>query len=188
MGRRSILELARNAQGLTQEAVARRCGTSQPTLSAYERGTKSPTLAVAERILRVLGYEIGLNPRVTFREVPIGDDDRMFLVPDRLWRVDPPECFAPLTLSSPYGGRKTFDMTNPRERAVAYAWLIRDGSEEQLINHLDGALLAGAWNDVRPHLAQPVIIEWEPLITQATEGWLGPLMRAVMQRWKQAGY
>lgn len=76
MDGRSLLEAARLAQGLTQEAVARRSGTSQPTLSAYEPGTKSPTLAVVERILHTLGYDLGPNPRVTFRDVPDGHGAR----------------------------------------------------------------------------------------------------------------
>jgi len=41
-----------------------------PTLSAYERGTKSPTLTVAERIVHSLSFDLGLQPQVTFREVP----------------------------------------------------------------------------------------------------------------------
>ena len=75
------------------EAVARRSGTSQPTLSAYERGTKSPTFAVLERILHPLGYQLGLNPRVTFRDVTDGHG-ATYRVPDRLWHVAPPACFA----------------------------------------------------------------------------------------------
>ena len=71
--RRSLLEIARASRGLTQDAVARRSGTSQPTLSAYERGTKLPTLAVVERILHALGYEPGLYPQAAFRDIGDGD-------------------------------------------------------------------------------------------------------------------
>ena len=73
VSRRSLLESARVARGLTQEAVARRSGTSQPTLSAYERGATLPTLAVVERILHALGYEPGLYPQVAFRDIGDGD-------------------------------------------------------------------------------------------------------------------
>ncbi|MGH3998356.1 MAG: helix-turn-helix domain-containing protein, partial [Pseudonocardiaceae bacterium] len=60
---RSLLEAARVARGLTQQALARRSGTTQPTLSAYERGAKSPTLGVLDRILASLDFELGLNDK-----------------------------------------------------------------------------------------------------------------------------
>lgn len=148
---RSLLEAARLAQGLTQEAVARRPGASQPTLSAYEPGTKSPTLAVVERILHTLGYDLGLNARVTFRDVPDGHG-ATYRVPDRLWHVLPPGCFAPLTIHDGAGSRRTFDLLNREGRADAYAWLLQHGEEEQLFTHLDGALLVDAWPEVAPRL------------------------------------
>ena len=129
--RSSLLETARAARGLTQDAVARRSGTSQPTLSAYERGTKSPTLTVVERVLHTLGYQLALQPRVTFREVP-DSRGRTCLVPDQLWRVDPPHCFAPLTVRDRGGSRRTFDLQDQHRRAEAYAWLLQHGTEEQL--------------------------------------------------------
>src|SRR5690242_9582999 len=113
--RRSLLEVARVARGLTQEAVARRSGTSQPTLSAYERGTKSPTLAVAERILHSLGFDLGLQPRVTFREVH-GERGGTYLVPDQLWRVDPPACFAPIDVRGADRSLRTSDLLNREGR------------------------------------------------------------------------
>ena len=69
MDRRSLLEAARVARGLTQDAVARRSGTSQLTLSAYERGAKSPTLAVAVRILHTDAYAWLLQ---------LGDEEQLF--------------------------------------------------------------------------------------------------------------
>ena len=39
---RTILEEARIAGGLNQTELAELAGTSQPTISAYERGAKSP--------------------------------------------------------------------------------------------------------------------------------------------------
>jgi transcriptional regulator with XRE-family HTH domain len=125
--KRSLLEAARVARGLTQDAVARRSGTSQPTLSAYERGTKSPTLVVIERILHTLGYQLALQPRVTFREVP-DSRGRTCLVPDQLWRVDPPDCFAPLTVRDRGGSRRTFDLQDREGRVEAYAWLLQQAT------------------------------------------------------------
>lgn len=169
MAKRSLLETARVARGLTQEAVARHAGTSQPTLSAYERGTKSPTLAVVERILHTLGYEPGLQPRVTFREVKAGG--RTYLVPDQLWRVDPPDCFAPLTIRDADGTRRTFHLLDRASRVEAYAWLVTHGDETQLFEHVDGVLLVDAWPDVAPHLPEQLRKLWGPLVFQAAEGW-----------------
>lgn len=173
--RRSLLEAARVARGLTQQAVARRSGTSQPTLSAYERGTKSPTLAVAERILNTLGFALRLQPRVTFREVP-GHRGRTYVVPDQLWRVDPPDCFAPVTRHDPAGSRRTFDLLSRNDRVDAYAWLIERGDEEQLITHVDGALLVDAWPDVAPRLSPDLRRLWHPLVYSAGEAVLDQLL------------
>lgn len=52
----AILDLRRRA-GLTQAELARLAGTSQPTIAAYESGTKSPTLTTLSRIARAAGLE-----------------------------------------------------------------------------------------------------------------------------------
>jgi transcriptional regulator with XRE-family HTH domain len=46
-----LLERVRVSSGLTQEELARRAGTSRPTLSAYEHGRKSPTVTTFARLL-----------------------------------------------------------------------------------------------------------------------------------------
>jgi transcriptional regulator with XRE-family HTH domain len=56
MDRAYLLERARRARGLTQAQLAARAGTSQATLSAYERGLKSPSLKVAARIIAATGH------------------------------------------------------------------------------------------------------------------------------------
>ncbi len=171
MDTRSLLETARIARGLTQEAVARRSGTSQPTLSAYERGTKSPTLAVAERILHSLGFHLGLQPRVTFREVH-GERGGTYLVPDQLWRIDPPACFAPIDVRGAQRSLRTSDLLNREGRIEAYAWLLTHGDEEQLFNHLDAALLVDAWPGLAPRLPAELRSAWQPLVLEAGMGWL----------------
>ena len=55
----TLLRRARVAGGLSQEELARRAGTSRPTLSAYEHGRKSPTPATAARLLTQAGFETG---------------------------------------------------------------------------------------------------------------------------------
>ena len=53
--------------GLTQSELAQRVGTSQPTLAAYESGTKSPTHRTFERIISAVGMEavIEFVPKLT---------------------------------------------------------------------------------------------------------------------------
>ena len=51
MNAAELLEQARVSSGMTQDELARRAGTSRPTLSAYEHGRKSPTVATFARIL-----------------------------------------------------------------------------------------------------------------------------------------
>lgn len=177
--RRSLLEIARVSQGLTQGAVARRSGTSQPTLSAYERGTKSPTLAVVERILHTLGYDLALLPRVTFREIKSGS--RTYLVPDQLWSIDLPDCFAPLTIHESDASRRTFDLLDRNTRVAAYAWLLKNGDETQLFTHVDGALLVDAWPDLVAHLPEDIRTVWGPLVHHAAEGWVEEFLIAGLQ-------
>ena len=62
---RLILKAQRGSR-LSQRDLAERAGTSQATLSAYERGRKSPSLAVAERIVEAAGYRLDLVTQVNF--------------------------------------------------------------------------------------------------------------------------
>lgn len=48
----------RSRTGMTQAELARRAGTSQPTVAAYERGTKSPTLRTLDGMAAALGLEV----------------------------------------------------------------------------------------------------------------------------------
>lgn len=53
---------ARLAAGLTQAELAMWAGTSQATLSAYERGRKEPSLATLDRLLRATGRRLSTEP------------------------------------------------------------------------------------------------------------------------------
>jgi transcriptional regulator with XRE-family HTH domain len=48
----------RERAGVTQAALARAAGTSQPTIAAYEVGQKSPTLETLRRLARSVGTEM----------------------------------------------------------------------------------------------------------------------------------
>ncbi len=52
----TLLRRARTLSGLSQVEAARRAGTAQSALSAYESGAKVPTPEVLERILDALGF------------------------------------------------------------------------------------------------------------------------------------
>lgn len=52
------LRTARERAGLTQTEMARRTGTSQATLSAYESGRKQPSVATLDRLLAAAGARL----------------------------------------------------------------------------------------------------------------------------------
>jgi hypothetical protein len=62
--------MSRKRDRFTWDA-ARAC-TSRRTLSAYERGRKSPSLETAARIVGAAGFDLALEPTVTFAERPAG--------------------------------------------------------------------------------------------------------------------
>jgi len=53
---------ARRRARLTQAELAERAATSQPTLSAYESGRKSPSVPVLARLLEVAGARLSAEP------------------------------------------------------------------------------------------------------------------------------
>jgi transcriptional regulator with XRE-family HTH domain len=63
MGYAKLIREARKASGLSAAEVARRAGTSRPTLSAYENGRKVPTVETFERVLEATGFELDIRPR-----------------------------------------------------------------------------------------------------------------------------
>jgi transcriptional regulator with XRE-family HTH domain len=63
----NLIRRLRNHAGVTQQVLATRAGTSQPTIALYEAGTKSPTLATLERLASSLGLDlvVTFTPRLT---------------------------------------------------------------------------------------------------------------------------
>jgi transcriptional regulator with XRE-family HTH domain len=66
----TTLRAVRSRAGLTQVELAARAGTSQATLSAYENGSKQPSLTTFERLLRAAGARLAVEPAVPRRVVP----------------------------------------------------------------------------------------------------------------------
>ncbi|MGI8461624.1 MAG: helix-turn-helix domain-containing protein [Solirubrobacterales bacterium] len=58
----SLLRQARTHSGLTQTALADRAGTSQATVSAYEAGSKQPSVATLSRLLAAASWRLTLEP------------------------------------------------------------------------------------------------------------------------------
>lgn len=56
-----VIAECRAEAGLSQAELARRAGTSQATISAYESGTKSPVVATLERLLAATGHSLELR-------------------------------------------------------------------------------------------------------------------------------
>lgn len=53
-----LIKESRTAAGLTQAELARRAGTSQPAIAAYEAGDKVPRVATLERLLQAAGASL----------------------------------------------------------------------------------------------------------------------------------
>jgi transcriptional regulator with XRE-family HTH domain len=57
----NLIGLARKESGLTQRDLARRAGTSQAAIAAYEAGKRSPTLDTLARIVRAAGKDLRIR-------------------------------------------------------------------------------------------------------------------------------
>lgn len=55
--------MVRRRQGLTQSELARRAGTVQPVISAYEHGRRDPSTATLRRLLHAAGERLVLDAR-----------------------------------------------------------------------------------------------------------------------------
>lgn len=164
-----LILTARQGSGLTQDELAQRAGTSQATLSAYERGLKAPSLQVAERIVEAAGYRLSLTTEVTFTK-QAARGVLPFWVPDRLWRGRLPECFAMISTPDParFGGVARFDLRRRPSRRRTYEKLLRRGLPDELIDWVDGALLVDLWEDLR--LPQAIRGAWQPAVDLAGHG------------------
>jgi DNA-binding XRE family transcriptional regulator len=162
-----MLMSARRAAGVSQEELARRAGTSRPTLSAYERGRKSPSLVTAQRLLGQVGFELAVQPRVGFVERP-GARGRVVVVPTGLPRLDVDRALArvvlPLHLNWSSPGRG-FDLRDRRQRALVYEMVLREGTPEDVLAYIDGVLLVDLWDELV--LPRDVRTAWESLVATA---------------------
>lgn len=66
----TLIASARRRAGLTQAQLARRAGTSQPVISAYEHGRRDPSIETLRRLVGATGAELTLG-------LTTGDADRV---------------------------------------------------------------------------------------------------------------
>jgi len=162
-----LLARAREAAGLSQAALARSAGTSRPTLSAYERGRKSPTLETATRIVGAAGFELALVPKVEFVELAAAGT-RPMMVPTALPRLGVENALAtvelPLHLNWSDRGRR-FDLRDRRQRARVYEIVLREGGPADVLIYVDGLLLVDLWDDLV--LPPAVRTAWHGVVTRA---------------------
>ena len=161
-----LLEIARRASGVSQAELARRAGTSQATVSAYERGLKTPSLAVAARLLGAMGWELTLgrgssSPSTT-------PTAWWCLGAEPVVAVPTPDCFATLHVPDLLGHteQNEWRLGNLTHRLRVYEILIRRGMPQMMVRWLDGGFLVDLWDDL--DLPEPVRDAWEPAIRDAT--------------------
>lgn len=159
-----LLVEARGLAGLSQGALAEAAGTSRPTLSAYEHGRKSPTLATAARIVGEAGFELALTQKVEFWEVAV-DRGRPIMVPTVLPRLSLERALAvvelPLHLNWSDRGR-LFDLRDRRDRARVYEIVLREGGPPDVLAYVDGALLVDLWDELV--LPVPIRSAWRSVV------------------------
>lgn len=163
----ALLSIAREAAGLSKTDLARRAGTSRPTLSAYEHGRVSPTLDTLERILAATGHRLTVAPVLCWDEVEIGAG-RTVAVPSQLPNLPAGEAVRtlalPLHLDWSKPGR-VVDLADRRQRARVYEVVLREGRPVDIEAIVDGALLVDLWDDLV--LPKRLRTAWQPLIDAA---------------------
>jgi transcriptional regulator with XRE-family HTH domain len=71
----ALIRTVRQRRGLTQAELARRAGTSQPVVSAYEHGRRDPTCSTLRKLVAAGGESLELVARVPASDVPPARDD-----------------------------------------------------------------------------------------------------------------
>lgn len=67
---RHLIRMARRQAGLTQQTLAKRAGTSQAAVSAYESGRRSPSVDTLCRLLAGAGFEVRMRLALPDTHVP----------------------------------------------------------------------------------------------------------------------
>lgn len=145
----TVIEIARRSAGMSQAELALMADTTQSAVSDYERRRKSPTLAVAERLLAAAGSDLMVIPLVTF-ERHESPDGGSFQVPNRLWPLLPPLCFDRVRIPACacHEAREVWDLSDRTQRLGVYVRVLCHGTSEVILTCVDGALLIETWPDL----------------------------------------
>ena len=144
---KTVIESARLAAGLSQRRLAELARTQQSSVSEYESRRKSPTLEVVERLLEAADAELAVRPMVFWEFIEDPEIGR-FGVPDRLWSVPIPECFARVQAwkyvfpAEVYSGwsedLRVWDLADEGERVAFYELVLQHGAAPMI----EGAVAA----------------------------------------------
>lgn len=66
----ALIRAVRRRRGLTQGELARRAGTSQPVISAYERGHRDPTHGMLRKLVEAGGERLQLDAAMAHSDLP----------------------------------------------------------------------------------------------------------------------
>lgn len=159
-----LLSQARFAAGLSQDELARKAGTSRPTVSAYEHGRKSPTLETLTRLLSETGFVLTLAPKVEVVE-HTNRRGRVVVTLRGLPRLPLAQAFAtvvlPIHLNWSDPGRQ-FNMADRAERARVYEIVLQEGGVDDILAYVDGALLVDLWHELV--IPRDVRVAWSPYV------------------------
>ncbi len=72
----AIIQAVRRRSGLSQAELARRAGTSQPVISAYEHGRRDPTLGTLRKLVEAGGERLQMDAVVPGSDLPLPADPR----------------------------------------------------------------------------------------------------------------
>lgn len=70
----ALIRAVRRRQGLTQADLARRAGTSQPVISAYEHGRRDPTFGTLRKLVEAGGERLQLDTVSLRSDIPPSGD------------------------------------------------------------------------------------------------------------------
>jgi uncharacterized protein len=66
----SLIRAVRRRHGLSQAEMARRAGTSQPVISAYEHGRRDPSYETLRRLVEAGGEQLHLDAAPSSSDLP----------------------------------------------------------------------------------------------------------------------
>ncbi|WP_340539959.1 helix-turn-helix domain-containing protein [Nocardioides sp. GXZ039] len=165
---KTVIEVARRAAGMSQRRLAAIARTQQSSVSEYELRRKSPTLDVVERLIDAANARLAVKPMVFFE---LHDDEEIgrFFVPDRLWSVPLPDCFAKVQILRyifETHDDQVWDLSDEAQRIAYYELALVRAPAQILEDSVDGLLLIQAWPKL--DLPQAIREAWQPLIDAAT--------------------